>query len=79
MAPSKAPRIRQVDALLEETRLVHQSRDNGLQWVIDNMATKDDITALRGDIAALAEVVKDGFATLGVNIANGDHRLRHVK
>jgi hypothetical protein len=80
------PVIRSADRLVDETRLVHQSRDDGLQWVIDNMALKEDITGLKGDassiksdVAALREIIKEGFATLGVNITNGDGRFRPVR
>jgi len=78
MSVSKAtgkPRIRSADSLLDETRLVHQSRDNALQWIIDNMATKDDLADTNKAIADLTQAVKDGFNALGINIANGDHRI----
>jgi hypothetical protein len=49
------------------------------------MATKEDLDAIKGematkaDITELTELVKDGFASLGINIANGDHRIRTVR
>jgi hypothetical protein len=58
------------------------STDDRLGNIEENMATKADLAAVKADvagvksdIAALTELVKDGFATLGVNIANGDHRV----
>lgn len=41
---------------------------------------KTDVAALAGSIEALTQLVKDGFSTLGINVANGDHRIgRPVK
>lgn len=36
---------------------------------------KTDLKGVKSDIAALTELVRDGFASLGINIANGDHRV----
>ena len=40
-----------------------------------HMATKKDLADVKSDIAKLTELIQEGFATLGVNIANGDHRV----
>lgn len=70
------PIIRKSAALIEETRLVHESRDAATQWIVDNMANKEDVEAIEAGIAALTQLVTEGFTTLGVHISNGDHRLR---
>jgi hypothetical protein len=55
--------------------------DDRLRNIEENMATKDDVAdikanmATKNDLAELTRIVKDGFATLGVNISNGDHRV----
>jgi hypothetical protein len=49
--------------------------DDRLSNIEENMATKTDLAVTNKAIEALTELVKDGFNALGINIANGDHRV----
>lgn len=90
MAQSKSSKARYPEPeLSEKAEKLHYWFDNGnralvmlltdtddrLENIEENMATKADVAATNKAIAALSELIEDGFRTLGVNIANGDHRV----